>query len=82
MKSDAFFFLLMLMRNVSITVFINASVVKISKIVVALYFAVEGLVVFSLHHLRCVPHVAADALDPVQIFFVLDLKWRRTCDNG
>lgn len=42
---------------------------------VSLYSAVEGLVVFSMHHRRCVPHVATDALDPVQILFVLDLKW-------
>lgn len=49
---------------------------------VVLYIAVEGLVALSLHHLRCVPHVAADALEPVQIFFVLDLKWRRTSDSG
>lgn len=53
------------LRKGSITVFINTSVLEMCKIVVALYFAVEGLVVFSLHHRRCVPHVAADALDPV-----------------
>lgn len=53
------------LRKGSITVFINTSVIEMSKIVFFLYFAVEGLVAFSLHHLRCVPHVAADALDPV-----------------
>lgn len=50
------------------------SVIKISQMVVAFYFAVEVLVVFSPDQLRCVPHIATNTLDPVQILFVLDLN--------
>jgi hypothetical protein len=37
------------------------------------YLTEEDLVLLSLDHLRSVPHVAANTLQPIQILLVLDL---------
>lgn len=42
-----------------------------------LYLTVQRLVPLSLHQLRCVPHIAPDTLQPIQVLLVLDLKRKR-----
>lgn len=38
------------------------------------HLTVQRLVLLSLHQLRCVPHKAANTLQPIQVLLVLDLK--------
>lgn len=42
-----------------------------------LYLTEEDLVLLSLDHLRSVPHVAANTLQPIQVLLVLDLMLDR-----
>lgn len=37
------------------------------------HLTVQRLVPLSLHQLRCVPHKAANTLQPIQVLLVLDL---------
>lgn len=38
------------------------------------HLTVQRLVLFSLHQLRCVPHIATNTPQPFQVLLVPDLK--------
>lgn len=47
---------------------------KVDRIGFSSHLAVQRLVALSQHQLGGVPHEAADALQPIQVLFVLDLN--------